>query len=642
MGLFDRFRKKGTDKVDVLRYLSEIKDSELQELINFVKNDPDYMNKVEENPDLMKYLSLVSSVLGHNTLAVTQGIRDRDYFYKIYDEMDESTAYITAALDILSDDATQPDDRGRILVVESESQKVVSLLENMLDELEIEAKISRWTRSVAKYGDLFIKIGAEEGAGIVSIDDTIYPSSVDRVDYKGKTLAFLDREDSLGQYSRDYLPPWDYVHFRHKGEVRREDRSLVGSPDGTASKFSAVYGQSALKAAIKVYSQLRFVENLLILSRLTNSIRRNIFLINVGNLDPGNAFESVRNYANLLKKSINLDIDENVFNSKKHTVTYDEDIFLPVQDTKNDVRIEQIGGDVNIGEQYDLEYLLNKLFSALKIPKAYLNYEQDLNARSTLIQLDIRYARSVAQLQNTMLTGLDRLARIHLAYNGLNPDAVDFTLKLTAVSAIDAEARLEARSQKIDAASDMWDLLTTINNGLTDIRDTGETDATSVGGGGPDFDIDLGDIGGPDDTPDIPDAEPAEAPARADTGGDEESYADFSRETTESIKLGEQVFKSGGFSVPSSSPIDLAYAAEIILRDYLGFDGEEVNTLLRIQDDMRESAQITKLHESNKIKRRYTRDLNSSYPDDSGMEEFDITVSRLRELTESEDGSKTN
>lgn len=653
MGLFDRFKKDTAQdaKDNILKYLSEINDTELQELIQYVTKNPDFMEKTEENPDILKYLNLIGSLFDTNYVGGLQKQRDRDYYYRIYDEMDESTAYITAALDILSDDASQPDDRGRILVVESESQKVVSLLENMLDDLEIGAKLSRWIRSVAKYGDLFLKVHAEEGEGIVSIDDTIYPSYVSKIDFRGKTLAFTEESDlNFGVSKDDFLPPWDYVHFRHKGEVLRDHRNQI--IDNMPSKFTAVYGQSVLRGAIKVYSQLRFVENLMILSRLTNSIRRNVFLINVGQLDPGNAFESIRNYANLLKKNIHLDIDEDIFNSQRHRVQYDEDIFIPVSDPMNDVRIETIGGDVNIAEQYDVEYLLNKLFSSLKIPKAYLNYEQDLNARSTLIQLDIRYARSVAQLQNTMLSGLDRLARIHLAYHGLNPDAIDFTFILTSVSAIDEEARLEARSQKVDAAADMWDLLTTMNSTLTDLREEGISEPTNAGSG-VDFGLDN-DFPRPTEPP-APDLElPVEGeftPPEEPEGVEEpESYADFARETTESVnpRLREGKDELPEFSIDSDSPIDMAVAAEIILRDYLGFDSDEVSKLLRLDDpnsDLIESAtKYTRLHESSRLhkKRSYIRDLDSAYPSESGWDEFNISVSRLRDLLiESEEGTKS-
>lgn len=629
MGLFNRKSKDQESRehtLSILKKLSNVNQAEIQEIVDFITKPQDSESNNKQSPDIQKYLEIVSSLFGRTSLTNDlSSLSDREQLYQIYDEMDESTTHITAALDILSDDATQPDELGHILTIESDSEKVTSLLTDMVEDLELEAKLSKWARSVAKYGDMFVKIGAQEGVGVINIDDTIYPSAVERLDYKGNLLAFKELKSLSSVAGEDLLPPWEYIHFKHKGELQKNNNTARFSST-TSYSFTSSYGQSILKSAIKVYSQLRFVENLLILSRLTNSVRRNIFLINTGNLDPANSFETISNYARLLKKNINLDIDNRVFNASKHTFSYDEDIFLPVSDTRNDVRIEQTGGDVNISEQYDLEYLLNKLFAALKIPKAYLNYEQDLNARSTLIQLDIRYARSVGQLQNTLLSGLDRLARIHLTYNGLDPDSVNFDLRLTSVSSIDAEARLEQKTQRISAAKDMWELLVEMNNNLQEIKEN-SVELTPPTGGDSDFSK-GGDLGPeepslPGDDTDISKVEPVR-----DTGGSGgmESYADFAKGPSESVRLKEV----GVGDSSAKSPLDLQYAASMLFKEYLGLSAEDVGTLLREKKDLSEKARKTKLRESRRTT-LYYKDLNSSYPNPQGIEGFNNLVSNLKE-----------
>lgn len=465
VGIFDRvkkFNESKKDEADLLRLVAKLTPEDIDKIVDIAKND--YLNKEENlSKSMTEYYDLLHSVFNStNFNSVGNTPHTRNQRYEIYEEMDTSTAYISSALDILSDDATQADDDGIIIHVKSESSKVENLVNEFITEFELEDKVSKWARAIAKYGDLFIKIDGEYTKGISYINDTIYPGMIDRRDVNGKLVAFVSNQNTV--YSNDdFFAPWDFVHFRHKGDIYKEEsnsaRLGILGKDQFDQSLTSAYGQSILRPAIKVYAQLRFVENMILLSRLTNSIRRNIFLINVGEVAPDKAFETISNYANLLKKDINLNIEDNIYSAQKHTINYDEDIFIPVSDPQNDVRIEQVGGDANIKEQYDLEYLLNKLFSALKVPKAYLNYEQDLNARSTLIQLDIRYARSVSQLQNTLVSGLRRLINIHLAYLGLDPDEIDLDITLTPVSAIDEEARLEQQQAKINAARDMWDLL---------------------------------------------------------------------------------------------------------------------------------------------------------------------------------------
>jgi len=473
MGLFSKSKKPTQsnslpDEASLLKYIANLTPEDIDLLKDAAINRYN-VNPEERSKSLTDYFNLLNSVFNNVNFNSTGNTpHTRNQRYEIYDEMDESTAYISSALDILSDDATQADEEGIIIHIKSESAKIQTLVSEFFEEFEIEDKISKWTRAVAKYGDLFIKVGGEYGRGVTHVNDTIYPSIIERRDLNGKLVAFSNSQDSV--YSNtDLYAPWEFIHFRHKGDIYKEEstHTRLGNNDDTFDKnLTSAYGQSILRPAIKVYAQLRFVENMILLSRLTNSIRRNIFLINVGDVSPDKAFETISNYARLLKKDINLNIEEGIYSSSKHTVNYDEDIFIPVGDPQNDVRIESVGGEVNIQEQYDLEYLLNKLFSALKVPKAYLNYEQDLNARSTLIQLDIRYARSVSQLQTTMTAGLRRLVKIHLAYLGLNPDEVDLDITLTPVSAIDEEARAEQQQKQISNARDMWDVLTSMRDGI--------------------------------------------------------------------------------------------------------------------------------------------------------------------------------
>jgi len=459
---------QGPDEAALLKYIANLKPADIDQLVAIAKNQI-YNEAGERSQSMTDYFALLRSVFSSSNFnSVGNTPHTRNQRYEIYDEMDESTAYISSALDIMSDDATQADEDGIIIHVTSESSKVTALVEEFIAEFELEDKVAKWARAVAKYGDLFVRVDGDYEQGVTYINDTIYPGIIDRRDMNGKLVAFANNQNTV--YSNeDLYAPWEFIHFRHKGDIYKEESSYarLGLTKDTFDKnLTSAYGQSILRPAIKVYAQLRFVENMLLLSRLTNSIRRNIFLINVGDVTPDKAYETIRNYANLLKKDINMNIEEGIYSSSKHTINYDEDIFIPVGDPQNDVRIESVGGDANMKEQYDLEYLLNKLFAALKIPKAYLNYEQDLNARSTLIQLDIRYARSVGQLQNTMVSGLKRLISIHLAYLGLDPDELDLDITLTPVSAIDEEARAEQQQRQIGNARDMWDLLTSMKDML--------------------------------------------------------------------------------------------------------------------------------------------------------------------------------
>lgn len=469
----EKLNKNGEPNVDdinltndkLMQVLSQLTATDIEKLEQMAKGEFNADPKGDEK--ILKYLQIVNSLFGNNhSLFANDASKSRLSRYETYDEMEETVAYISSALDIMSDDATQPDEDGIVIHVRSENAKVQSLVEKMVVDLELQEKVSKWSRVVAKYGDFFVEVDGHEGEGVTRVDDSHYPGHIERKEIDGELAAFVNTTET--DPKRAVKAPWEFIHFRHKGDIyRRKEQTTTGIDGKSKYKLSSSYGQSVLQPAIRVFTQLRFVENIIILSRLTNSIRRNIFLINTGDVSAEKSVETVKLYADLLKKDITLDLDKGVYDSKKQTVKYDEDIFLPVSDTKNDIRVEQIGGDVNISEQYDLEYLLNKLFASLKIPKAYLNYEQDLNARSTLIQLDIRYARSVARLQQTIVGGLIRLAKIHLAYNGIDANNVDLDIQLSSVSSIESEIRRQEREQNLNNARTFIEVMGSMKTALS-------------------------------------------------------------------------------------------------------------------------------------------------------------------------------
>lgn len=640
----------GTD--DILHDLNSLTKDDLQAIGQEI-NPSKRITPVEDNPRLsprtVQYLKIVKELFGrtYDIFGADSTGLTRDQLYQIYDEMDDSVAYVTSALDIISDDATQPDDDGNLIYIETENSKVRHIIEDLFEDLEIDSKLSKWARAVAKYGDLFVRIyGSTEGdtKGISSIDDTIYPSAVIRKDFRGKLVAFSSNESALND---TYDPPWTYVHFRHKGDLSPSRNKRTGSVNGEDVSLSSSYGQSILKAAVKVYTQLRFVENMILLSRLTNSVRRNIFAINVGETDPNSAFELIKNYADLLKKDINFKLDEDLYSTSKHTSSYDEDIFIPVSDPKNDMTITSVGGDVNIPEQYDLEYLQNKLFAALKIPKAYLNYEQDLNARSTLIQLDIRYARSVGQLQTTLITGLTRLVKIHLAYMGMDPEMVDFKIQLTGVSAIDQESRLEQKTQRIAAARDFWDIVVSVNDTLRDAQEEKPEGNTNPAGAGSGTNITIdtsGDTGDGGDladeledlrSSDLGEVEPDVGEVEADVG---EAPAEPSGESRK--RSGNPLREGLMRGMEYNSPLDLEYLAGMLFSEYLDLPEDEVKVILRqtTDDKTKRSVKERSMSRHRHLARsRIQDDVAIDYPTVSGRKLYESTITQMNnELKEAQ------
>ena len=100
-----------------------------------------------------------------------------------------------------------------------------------------------------------------------------------------------------------------------------------------------------------------------------------------------------------------------------------------------------------------------KLFAALKIPKAYLGYEEDVSGKATIAAEDVRFARTIERIQKILTSELTKIAIIHLA--GLvfeGSDLTDFELSLVNPSTIYEQEKYNLWSEKIRLVNDMKDL----------------------------------------------------------------------------------------------------------------------------------------------------------------------------------------
>lgn len=107
----------------------------------------------------------------------------------------------------------------------------------------------------------------------------------------------------------------------------------------------------------------------------------------------------------------------------------------------------------NTGDVEDVEYILRKLFSALKIPKAYLNYDE-IGSKATLAQQDVRFSKTIQRIQKVVISELMKIAMIHLftlGYRG--EELVNFNLKLINPSTIAEQQMLELWRLKFEVAA---------------------------------------------------------------------------------------------------------------------------------------------------------------------------------------------
>jgi hypothetical protein len=368
--------------------------------------------------------------------------------YEEYEAMDEDSL-VAGVLDIYSEDSTTLNSAGEIINIVSENEKIVNILTNLFyDILKIEFNLSDWTRQTLKYGDFFLKLDVDEEYGVTGFQP-ILPQFIDiqvEVDeelQKPKIVYYLTDRISQGSLSafsttedENKLDNYELIHFKYK-----QDENFFP------------FSKSLLESGRRAWSEIKLMEDSMLVYHITRSPSKRAFFINVGNLEPDSVDSFMENIITKIKRDTIVN-ENGKINLRYNIENILDDYFIPVRGSGDSSRIETIdgGGDWNIEP---LEYLKDKLLASFKVPKSYLGYEEDLNGKSTLAGEDIRFARSVRNVQKMMIDQLTKIAIIHLYVQGFKmSELLDFNLELVNPSTIHEKQQLEIIQEKIGIASD--------------------------------------------------------------------------------------------------------------------------------------------------------------------------------------------
>ena len=232
------------------------------------------------------------------------------------------------------------------------------------------------------------------------------------------------------------MEDWEVTHFRLRGKHRR-----------------SIYGYAILEPARWIWKRLMLLEDASLIYRLQRAPERYAFYVDVGDLPPAEALAYVNRVRQGHKKTKYYNPSTGKLDLKFNPMSQDEDFFIPTRKGQDGARIEVLGAP-SWQHMDDIEYFRDKLFAALKVPKAYMGQEEGV-ARAILSSEDVRFARSVLRVQREIRNGLSKVCRVHLAALGIDPYSVDYDIKMTVPSAIFELAQIEVRTARADLASRM-------------------------------------------------------------------------------------------------------------------------------------------------------------------------------------------
>lgn len=367
--------------------------------------------------------------------------------YADYEIMD-TDSIISSALDIYADESTLKNEFGDILTIKSNNEKVSNVLNNLFyDILNIEFNLWPWIRGMCKYGDYYLGLVITENFGITSVEPispyTVIrkeghnPKNPDLIQFViDNTYQGLHSPVSLAQ--KRELENYEIAHFRLMSDVN-----------------FLPYGKSILEGGRKTWKQLMLMEDAMLIHRIMRAPEKRIYYVDIGNIPPNEVDAYMQKVINKMKKIPYVDPNTGDYNLKFNMQNIYEDFYLPVRGGNSGTKIDTTKGlDYNAID--DIEYLKGRLLASLKVPKAFLGFDESLSGKATLAAEDIRFSRTIERIQRIVASELTKIAIIHLYVQGFkNEDLVDFEISFTSPSIINEKEKIELWQAKINLTKDI-------------------------------------------------------------------------------------------------------------------------------------------------------------------------------------------
>jgi hypothetical protein len=395
--------------------------------------------------DLDKFASKFTSTSGKdfkktaynpydNLQAAYMASQQRAERYVDFDQM-EYTPEIASSLDIYADEMSTYSSLTPMLNIECENEEIKAILDALYSSvLNVEHNLFSWCRTMCKYGDYFLYLDVDDKLGVTSV-----------IGLPTREVERLEGEDTENPNYVQFqwnsagitFENWQIGHFRILGQ----------------DKYNP-YGTSVLEPARRIWRQLTLLEDAMMAYRIVRSPERRAFYIDVGNIPPQDVEQYMQKVMTTMKRNQVVDSETGRVDLRYNPLSVEEDYFIPVRGNSA-TKIESVQGGKYTGDIDDVKYLRDKLFSALKIPAAYISSDGENSSedKTTLAQKDIRFARTIQRLQRSVITELEKIGVIHLYTLGYrHEDLVSFRLSLNNPSKIAEMQELEHWKTKFDIA----------------------------------------------------------------------------------------------------------------------------------------------------------------------------------------------
>ena len=344
--------------------------------------------------------------------------------------------------------------------VYSANKKVMDIVNDLFYRVGIEDKAFEIIKNFIAYGDEFYEIVFSKNLKKVTAINRIPRQFVGRTERNGTLQYFFIKDATSVKNTNNF----SYNFNLSYGQVEKDDRKKIEPFRILHWKIpSAVndpYGKSILESIFTVIEELKMMEQSLLIARITRAPERRIYNVNVGQAQGEKGIAYAREIVSRLKKKRILDAS----NNKDLELMTDimgsiEDIVIPKRIGEEPSTIDTLPQLNDPGQLADIEFIRDRLFSGIGIPRQYLFDDTFANANTNLSNKNIQFAKRARRIQKFFIYNLYKLAIIQLRLLNVNPKFYkDLTITMNNPSNIDEREKIETENARWGLISAMKSL----------------------------------------------------------------------------------------------------------------------------------------------------------------------------------------
>lgn len=467
----------------------------------------------------------ISSQLDLNNLNTLNTVaQNRNQMYNIFDSMCEDGT-ISAVVETYAEDATERNETGNIVWVEANDSNVAKMVEYLLDTLNVNKNVYKWTHSLCKYGDLYLRLYREseyedelfkreekeplnEDIQIKAykkndsyahyIEMVQNPAEMFELTKFGKTVGYVEapvnntiiKNDNTAvntftyayNFKKDDItiyPATEFVHATLDDDSSRESEKVNiflnttdFDKDENALSYKVRKGSSLLSNVYKVWRELQLLENSVLLNRITKSSIVRMINVEVGDMPKENVTKTLMGIKQMIEQKAAIDRGNGMV-EYTNPGPVENNVYVPTHEGVGAITTTQIGGDVDVKGLADLDYYMNKLYGQLRVPKQYFSQTDDgagFNGGASLSIISSRYAKMVKRIQNAIIQVVTDAINLMLIDKNLDSYVNEFTIHMLPPTTQEEIDRRDNLSSKVQLTTDIMNMLEDIDEPVARLK----------------------------------------------------------------------------------------------------------------------------------------------------------------------------